>query len=289
MTRQKICSIVPIILLLILTIPAAMADTVNIKIDMDGNANVHIQNDNGTFSIVYNGRDILGELEAAKKSINDMEKTFIYWAGQRKAHEQDILIVEEQLNNLTRDLNIVLGDLYGNLGYTMHVVGINQGNSSVAIQLIAGNATVAEYIDDIMYDVDSLSFSLGDLQLNVTEGRELMEENTFTIDKISNKITILTSVLDDTIEDMEANFVNQLTEHVATLQTADESFDRRISEEIEIKDTQIEQLESELYVLNREFESQKLVSFGGFGIVVFLLLGLYVIFARGRNGSTAIE
>lgn len=158
--------VIPIALLLIMTIPFAMADTVTINVTTDGATDVNVQSNNGTFSVVYNGRDILGELEAARKSVNDIEKTLIYWGTLTQVNEveQHVLVVEEQLNNLTRDLNSVLNELYGNLGFTMRVVGINPGNSTVAMQLIASNMTVADYLDDILTDVDVIL-----VDLNATE------------------------------------------------------------------------------------------------------------------------
>jgi len=158
--------VIPIALLLIMTIPFAMADTVTINVSTSGNADVNVQSNNGTFSVVYNGRDILGELEAARKSVNDIEKTLIYWGTLTQVNEveQHVLVVEEQLNNLTRDLNSILNELYGNLAFTMHVVGINPGNSTVAIQLITGNMTVADYVEDILVDVDVIL-----VDLNATE------------------------------------------------------------------------------------------------------------------------
>lgn len=160
MTKQKIYALIPIALLLIMIIPFAMADTVTINVSTDGDAEVNVQSNNGTFSVVYNGRDILGELEAAQKHISDMEKTFIYWAGKRATHDQDLLVIEEQLNSLTRDLNVVIGELYGNLGFTMHIVGVNPGNTTVSIQLIADNMTLADYIEDILINVDDILIDL---------------------------------------------------------------------------------------------------------------------------------
>lgn len=151
------------VLLLLMTIPLfAMADTVTINVSTSGDAEVNVQSNNGTFSVVYNGRDILGELERAQKSVNDIRLTMVYWNGLTQAAEVEkhVDFVEEQLNNLTRDMNIVLNELYGNLGFTMHVVGINPGNSTVAMQLIAGNMTVADYVEDILVDVDVILVDL---------------------------------------------------------------------------------------------------------------------------------
>ena len=158
--------VIPIALLLIMTIPFAMADTVTINVSTSGDAEVNVQSNNGTFSVVYNGRNILGELEAARKSVNDIEKTLIYWGTLTQVNEVErhVLVVEEQLNNLTRDLNSILNELYGNLGFTMQVVGINPGNTTVAMQLITGNMTVADYLDDILTDVDVIL-----VDLNATE------------------------------------------------------------------------------------------------------------------------
>jgi len=162
MNKQKSYAIIPMVLLLLMAIPSAMADTVTINVTTSGATDVNVQSNNGTFSVVYNGRDILGELERAQQSVNDLRLTMVYWKGLTQAAEVEkhVDFVEEQLNNLTRDMNTVLNDLYGNLGFTMHVVGINPGNSTVAMQLIAGNRTVADYVEDILVDVDVILVDL---------------------------------------------------------------------------------------------------------------------------------
>lgn len=250
MIKNKVYMIVSIALLLIITIPAAMADTVTINVDVDGDAYVNVQNDNGTFSVVYNGRDILGELEAAKKSLNDMEKTFIYWHGLTQTHEveQNLLVVEEQLNNLTRDLNVVLGELYGNLAFTMHVVGINPANTFVAVTLRSGNVTVAGYIDDILVDINEIL-----VELNATDQELASIQSQF--ENVYAGMMVHETVLIDTVETIETDF-DQLVNYVLELQAEDVSLDSKITIEIERKDEQVQQLEAQIELLEKEFEEE---------------------------------
>uniref|UniRef100_A0A6M3MDT2 Uncharacterized protein n=1 Tax=viral metagenome TaxID=1070528 RepID=A0A6M3MDT2_9ZZZZ len=250
MIKNKVYMIVSIALLLIITIPAAMADTVTINVDVDGDAYVNVQNDNGTFSVVYNGRDILGELEAAKKSLNDMEKTFIYWHGLTQTHEveQNLLVVEEQLNNLTRDLNVVLGELYGNLAFTMHVVGINPANTFVAVTLRSGNVTVAGYIDDILVDINEIL-----VELNATDQELASIQSQF--ENVYAGMMVHETVLIDTVETIETDF-DQFVNYVLELQAEDVSLDSKITIEIERKDEQVQQLEAQIELLEKEFEEE---------------------------------
>lgn len=281
MNKQKSYAIIPIVLLLIMIIPPAMADTVTIDLKMDGDAYVNIQNDNGTFSIIYNGRDILGELEAAQKHISDMEKTFIYWAGQRANHDQDLLVIEEQLSNLTRDLNVVLGELYGNLGFTMHIVGVNPGNTTVSIQLIAGNMTIADYIEDILVEVDDILVELNATDLEFAS-IQLQFENIYA-----------GMMMHDTLIMNGRSSVRQLNAtfnaEISDLIERDESFDLKLTTEIERKDEQIQRLNEQIELLEIEFKEElarELKKTRESMNVISTMFGLFSVIAIGIVAKT---
>jgi len=165
------------ILLIAMLTPSALADTVIIDVDMSGDADVTIDNHgDGEFILIYNGRDILQELLDAQKSINDFQKTIIYHSTQQQFYETQQQLnelsyelgeINEYLFNLTEDLDGLLGDLYRRLAFTMHAIGINPGTSSVAQELIAGNATVAEYIDDLLDRVSTLELIIDEMGYSI--------------------------------------------------------------------------------------------------------------------------
>uniref|UniRef100_A0A6M3LTV1 Uncharacterized protein n=1 Tax=viral metagenome TaxID=1070528 RepID=A0A6M3LTV1_9ZZZZ len=285
MSRKKmIYAILPIVLLLVMTVPFGLADTVTIDVDMDGDAYVNIQNDNGTFSLIYNGRDILAELEHAQKSVNDIEKTLIYWYGLKEAGklEDHLLIVEEQLNNLTRDLNIILDGLYRNLGFTMHAIGINPGATSVAIQMIAGNATVAEYIDDMLVDLDDILIDLNATDQEFASIQSQIEE-IYIAAETQNMVLMETRLdildLNATLNAEIMNLTERFNKTLEQIWFADMELDNKIGAGLEeLRDEYLD----EICTLNKELDNQRILSFGGFCVDIFLLLGLFVIFAREK-------
>jgi len=239
-----------VLLLLLMAVPSAMADTVTINVTTSGATDVNVQSNNGTFSVIYNGRNILGELERAQKSVNDIRLTMVYWNGLTQAAEVEkhVDFVEEQLNNLTRDMNIVLNELYRNLGFTMHVVGINPGNSTVAMQLITGNMTVADYVEDILVDVDVIL-----VDLNATDQQlASLQSQLYTIyDAMMMHDTLIMNGR-SSVRQLNATFNTEMSDLIER----DEAFDLKLTTEIERKDEQIQRLDEQIELLEIEFKEE---------------------------------
>lgn len=167
---MKIMKIATILLLLLMALPVlpAAAD-VNIVIDVDGDVNLGLVTlGNGTLlSIDYNGRDLLAEIAAKIKTIEQLRTVIVSLAMRNDVAdlEDELAQLESELQKLVDELNLVLNDLYYKLGVQAHVIGINPGNTTVALTLISGNATIADYLDDILIDLNATDQELVSIRL----------------------------------------------------------------------------------------------------------------------------
>jgi len=214
------------ILLMAMLIPSALADIVTIDVDMNGDADVTIENyGDGEFILIYNGRDILQELLDAQKSITDFQKLVIYQSTQQQFYETQLQFneislelgeINDYLLRLTEDLNGVLGDIYAKLTFTMHVIGINPGASSVAEALISGNVTVADYLDDLLTRV-------GVLEVGISEVSYLIAALDEIDGALSDQITALT-VQQGNILEVIVTLNQRLDESEGKIQSLEEQF-----------------------------------------------------------------
>ena len=164
MMKNKIVLLVMIMLLsTTLCIVPAFADEVHIEIDMNGDAYVNIENTDGDLTVIYNGRDILGELEAYYKELLNLQSQIAYLQGLANLGDLqgDFTELYLQVSLLIKDLEGILKDLYGNLGFLAHVIGINPGNNSAIVEvLLSGNATIVDYLDEAFTSINGLDGAL---------------------------------------------------------------------------------------------------------------------------------
>jgi len=124
----------------------ARADELSINVDMQGNANITITNDNGTITIIYNGLDILYLMSS---------KTEYYY-------------LKSQLLGLMSDLDLIFKDVYGKLNFIAYVTGVNSNdNSTIALTLKAGNATLVDFVNQLFGITETQSAEIANMTIQI--------------------------------------------------------------------------------------------------------------------------
>jgi len=152
-----------LLILLVPLISARADDQVTIKIQMEGDAYVEISNSNGTIVFNYNGKNIMPSLQKDVK-----------WLKVRaNSNKLAIYLIRRDLHRLIRALNNTFGDLYGKVYYTAKVTGIafNHNNSTVLLQLQAGNMTLVDFIDQLLNTTEKQNLEIKNLQIRVSSNK----------------------------------------------------------------------------------------------------------------------
>ena len=140
----KMVGLMAIVVMMLLPMLPVKADEVHININMDGDAYVTVENNNGTFAVWYNGRDILEEIEDQYDTISDLQAVIAALAAREDIDDvkEELDEVNQQFGVLVNDLDNVFDDLYHTMGFLLHVTGVNPGNTTVGAMLQSGNVTM---------------------------------------------------------------------------------------------------------------------------------------------------
>jgi len=217
--RNKIKIIFITSLFMLAFLAPARADIdITVTTEGDVDLNVSTNGDGAMLSVDYNGRDLLNEIEQQIKTIENLRTVIVYYAAKNDVEDlqNEIEELDAELEKLVGELNHVFNDLYAKVNSQAHVIGINPGNSTVAVTLIAGNKTVADFIQENIDDIrliDARSYLIAH-RLKVLDddiGNELrsIESTLQTLEENLNNTAIKTWTLDIEVED--------LTKELATL------------------------------------------------------------------------
>lgn len=152
MVSKKMLSIAVVMLLLanLSAIMPVQATEVQIDIDMD--------DENCT--ILYNGRDVLAELESYYSELARMKAKIAYLKARADVDDvrEGLEELEQAVRSLIEELEMVLNDLYGKVMFLAHITGINPGNeSSIIVQsLMSGNASIVDYLEEADVRLDGI-------------------------------------------------------------------------------------------------------------------------------------
>ena len=208
----KLFLIVSLLTIAFLALPVK-AD-VDITVTTTGNADVELNTGGGALvSFDYNGRDLLQELQDKADAIHAIKVGMIFLANQQNMDrlEDELAALEEDIRKLIIELNEAFGDVYFNLHMQAHVIGINPGNSTVAITLISGNKTVAEFIQDNRDELVIIELQLDAIDARITmlddELHMMLDEQAQDIDKNNETIQEMQKYLTERREYMDGRLI----------------------------------------------------------------------------------
>lgn len=282
MNMKKIATIIALILMLTIPLMAGVvlspagADTV-IDITTSGSdVDLDITTGNGTLlTIDYEGRDLISEIAEKIKTIADLRQVIITLAMRNDIEdlEDQLAELEEALQKLIDELNLVLNDLYFKLGTQAHVIGINPGNTTVAITLISGNLTIADYLDGILVDLNTTEQVLISIQVQF-DSVQSQFDNVYTGTMIHDELIMNGRT---TAREMNTTFnarITDLTESFSEALGLIWATDVELNSQITFQNMDIEELRDELESTNNELRRTRdsmnniTIMFGLFALVV---------------------
>ncbi len=248
MKNVKIATIIALMVMAALPMVLVGADT-DIEITTTGSdVDLDITTGDGTLlTIDYEGRDLIGEIAEKIKTIADLRSTIIALAMRNDIAdlEDQLAELEKALQKLIDELNLVLNDLYYNLGVQAHVIGINPGNTTVAITLINGNVTIADYLDEILIDLNTTDQEFISIQLqfeNIYAGMmvhdTLIMNTRNTVRELDVSFGVEVTTLNTRIMDLTEDFSDALEHIWAT--------DMELKSQIDLQGMDIEELRHEV-------------------------------------------
>lgn len=229
-------------------------------------------------SVEYNGRDLLQEIEDYLKTISDLRSIIVSLAMRNDIEElEDQLVdLEYGLDKLINELNLILNDLYSKIVNHAHIIGINPLNTTVALNLISGNMTIVDYIDDILIDLNATDQEFTSIQLQFENIYAGMMVHDTVIMGTRSTLREINTTLSDAIVDLErvradilgviAEVEFQLTESDAHLQGQIDVHDRDLQE---LRD-EISSLQDQIIKEGKARENITLM-FGAFSLIVIAL------------------
>ncbi len=270
MMKNKIVLLAMIILLsTMVSIQPAFADEVYINVDMDGDAYVTIENTDGDLTVIYNGRDILAELEAYYKELLNLQSQIAYLQGLANLGDLqgDFTELYLQVSLLIEDLEEILKDLYGNLGFLAHVIGINPGNNSAIVEvLLSGNATIVDYLDQAFTSIYGL-----DGALNYTN-TELVNFQDYTQTQLNTAYLELSDLHFELV-----SFEEYTQQQLNTTYTELKSFEKYIEDQLVMLDVSLLDEKDVQMALEGKLEMTQNILYGSLGFSAVLAVALIVV------------
>ena len=296
MKNVKIATVIALILMLILPMMAAGAD-VDIDITTDsGDVDLDITTGNGTLlTIDYEGRDLISEIAAKIKTIADLRSTIIALAMRNDVEdlEDQLAELEEALQKLIDELNLVLNDLYSKLSTQAHVMGINPGNTTVSITLISGNMTIADYLNDILIELNatdqefvSIQLQLEDIYTGMMEHDTLIMNDRYTIRELNITLSVQNTSLNARITSLTERFRESFSDALEQIWATD----MELKSQIDLQGMDINELYDELAstnaVLKMTQDSIKYITIM-FGVFSIICIGVVVVGNRPSKPVSA--
>jgi len=252
-----------------LCIQPAFADEVYINVDMNGDAYVNIENTDGDLTVIYNGKDILAELEAYYKELLNLQSQIAYLQGLANLGDLqgDFTELYLQVSLLIEDLEEILKDLYGNLGFLAHVIGINPGNNSAIVEvLLSGNTTIIDYLDEAFTSIYGL-----DGALNYTN-TELVNFQDYTQEQFN---TVYIGLSDFHFE--LVSFEEYTQQQFNTTYTELKSFEKYIEDQLVMLDVSLLDEANRQVTLEGKLETVQNMFYGAMGFSAILAIALIAV------------
>ncbi len=161
---KKLLSILvsTLVTLSLLTAIPVKAD-VDVSVYTVGDVNMTVEIVDGDLHIIYNGVDLLAELNSLHGSIHAIASQISYLATKTELGD-----LSQTLNDLVGELDIILEDLYSRTTFLAYTLGLNS-NSTVGTNLMSGNYTVAGYFESIISEMNNVSSDINTLDNVLSE------------------------------------------------------------------------------------------------------------------------
>ena len=198
------------LLIAIGTMTTVQAMEVHIDVDAEGNITVTTSNeDNGTLTIIYNGVDLLSELNSQLETVNSQLITIMILQEQMKRFELNDL--NQKILQLIEELNSVFKDVYGKVGFLAYVIGLNSNSSMIVENLKSGDSTIVNYLDEASADLDDTNLAISNVAKELadtyTEAKLAMQEQGIEIKNLEE----FTNDLEEYLNKLEEYTEEQLS------------------------------------------------------------------------------
>lgn len=173
--------------------------TVPVKADVDvsvstvGDVNLTVEIVDGSLTIIYNGVNILAELNSLQNSVQGLSTYMSYLATKTEMSG-----LNQTVNRLVGELDEVLEDLYGNTVFLAYVIGLNS-NSTVGANLLSGDYTIAGYFESMITALDNVSSDVITIDKALSETNvELLAFGNYTEGKFNSTYLEIENLADYT-------------------------------------------------------------------------------------------
>lgn len=275
----------------LLTIIPVKAD-VDISVYTVGDVNLTVEIVDGTLHIIYNGVDLLTELNSLGNSIHAIAYQISYLATKTELGD-----LNQTINQLVGELDIILEDIYSKTIFLAYAIGLNS-NSTVGTNLMSGNYTVAGYFESIITEMNNVSSDIATLDNVLSEiNLELQAFENYTDGKFNATYLEIENLVNYTDKQLNAIFfeLNEKRENLTELMVKDVlTLDTRIQEEADrqtITEENFEELERRLdaFIVEKnaeDEETRKLFSVSLIAVLGSVLtIGLVYTGKRKKNST----
>lgn len=169
LTKKKMLISITMLLIAVFgTMSAVQAIEVYIYTDAEGNITVTTSDEaNGTLTIIYNGVDLLAELNSQLETINSQLITIVWLEEQMKNLELNDL--NQKILQLIEELNTILEDVYGKVGFLAYVIGLTSNSSTTVEDLKSGDSTIVNYLDKTFANLDETNAAISNLDKELAD------------------------------------------------------------------------------------------------------------------------
>ena len=278
----------------LLTIIPVKAD-VDISVYTVGDVNLTVEIVDGTLHIIYNGVDLLTELNSLGNSIHAIAHQISYLATKTELGD-----LNQTVNQLVGELDVILEDIYSKTIFLAYAIGLNS-NSTVGTNLMSGNYTVAGYFESIITEMNNVSSDIATLDNVLSEiNLELQAFENYTDGKLNATYLEIENLANYTDRQLNAIFfeLNEKRENLTESMVKDVlTLDTRIQEEADrqtITEENFEELERRLDAFIAEKnaedeETRKLFSVSLIAVLGSVLTIGLVYTAKRKNDKARSE
>lgn len=181
---------------------------VNAGVDIDvyleeGNANVTLQQVNGTANVIVNNVDVIEEWQQAQQEASSYLQMIYYLQARSDVDdlENELDSLENDLIELVNQLNVILPAMENRDVMTLKVIGVDHNSSRVVTNLRSMNMSIADYLEIHEYAIDEYYENFLDI-------RAELDSVGSRIETIENRIDQNTRDINRLDEDLEENTIN---------------------------------------------------------------------------------
>lgn len=180
--------------LLMIGLPMAHADTevdVDVLTGDDVDLDITVTGDEINTTIILNGEDVLDakhQAELAQQATHDLLIRMFMRRDYERRSQDRMDDIEEEYRELLERLNVAFANLWRELSFSFHVLGIDHNSTSIVLGLKSGNVSVADYLfeheirlNDTVVTIyrieDDLQIQINDVASNLEKEIALLVEN----------------------------------------------------------------------------------------------------------------